>query len=82
MLPSFFSSVTLIHLWKQKKNIKSKGMLSSVLDFVPGIGEKRKKELLKKFGSLKKMKEASEEELIEVLNKEVAHNLYQYLKEL
>lgn len=64
------------------RNIKSKGMLSSILDFVPGIGEKRKKELLKKFGSLKKMKEASIEELEVVLNKEVAKNLYQYLKDL
>lgn len=64
------------------RNIKSKGMLSSILDFVPGIGEKRKKELLKKFGSLKRMKEASLEELEAVLNKDVAKNLYQYLKEL
>ena len=62
------------------RNIKSKGMLSSVLDFVPGIGEKRKKELLKRFGSLKKMKEASLEELETILNKDVANNLYQYLR--
>jgi len=64
------------------RNIKSKGMLSSMLDFVPGIGEKRKKELLKKFGSLKKMKEASLDELEKILNKDVAKNLYQYLNEL
>lgn len=64
------------------RNIKSKGMLSSILDFVPGIGEKRKKGLLKKFGSLKRMKEASLEELEAVLNKDVAKNLYQYLKDL
>lgn len=62
------------------RNIKSKGMLSSILDFVPGIGEKRKKELLKRFGSLKKMKEASLEELETILNKDVANNLYQYLR--
>ena len=64
------------------RNIKSKGMLSSILDFVPGIGEKRKKELLKRFGSLKKMKEASLQELEETVNKDVANKLYQYLKEL
>ena len=64
------------------RNIKSKGMLSSILDFVPGIGEKRKKELLKTFGSLKKMKEASLEDLEKVLNKDVASNLYQYLQDL
>ena len=64
------------------RNIKSKGMLSSVLDFVPGIGEKRKKELLKKFGSLKKLKESSVEQLQEVLTRDVAENLYKYLREL
>ena len=63
------------------RNIKSKGMLSSMLDFVEGIGEKRKKELLKKFGSLKKLREATLEELEEVLNKDVAKNLYQYLND-
>ena len=57
-------------------------MLSSLLDFVPGIGEKRKKELLKSFGSLKKMKEASLEDLEKILNKDVASNLYQYLQDL
>ena len=61
------------------RNIKSKGMLSSILDFVPGIGEKRKKELLKTFGSLKKMKEASILELETVLNKDVALSLWNYL---
>ena len=49
------------------RNIKAKGALSSLLDMVPGIGEVRKKELLKRFGSLKKMKEASLEELSEVV---------------
>lgn len=64
------------------RNIKSKGMLSSILDLAPGIGEVRKKELLKRFGSLKKIKEASIEELETVLSKEVANNLYNYLKEI
>lgn len=64
------------------RNIKSKGMLSSVLDVVPGIGEVRRKELLKKFGSLKKLKEAGVEELSEVVSKDVAENLVTYLKEL
>ena len=64
------------------RNIKSKGMLSSVLDVVPGIGEVRKKELLKRFGSLKKLKEASVDELSEVVSKDVAKNLVTYLQEL
>ncbi len=64
------------------RNIKAKGMLSSILDVVPGIGEVRKKELLKHFGSLKKLKEASVEELSEVVSKDVAENLTAYLKEI
>ena len=64
------------------RNIKAKGALSSILDVVPGIGEVRKKELLKKFGSLKKMKEASLEELEEILGKDVSKKLYDYLKEV
>ena len=64
------------------RNIKNKGALTSVLDLVPGIGEVKRKELIKKFGSLKKMKEATLEELETVVNKEVAKNLFLYLKDL
>lgn len=64
------------------RNIKAKGLLSSVLDVVPGVGEVRKKELLKRFGSLKKLKEASVEELSEVVNKDVAETLANYLKDM
>ena len=64
------------------RNIKAKGTLSSVLDAVPGIGEVRKKELLKKFGSLKKMKEASIEELKEVVGQDSATKLKEYLNEM
>ena len=64
------------------RNIKAKGALSSMLDVVPGIGEVRKKELLKKFGSLKKMKEASVEELSEVIGKDIAIKLKDYLDKM
>lgn len=64
------------------RNIKAKGALSSVLDMIPGIGEVRKKELLKHFGSLKKMKEASIEELSEVIPEDVSKVLFDYLKEI
>ena len=63
------------------RNIKSKGMLSSVLENVSGLGEKRRKALLKEFSSLKKVKEASIEELSRVIPEDVAKNLYNYLKE-
>lgn len=64
------------------RNIKAKGALASVLDVVPGIGEVRKKELLKKFGSLKKLKEATVAELSEVVSKDIAESLFVYLKEI
>lgn len=64
------------------RTIKAKGALSSILDVVPGIGEVRKKELLKKFGSLKRMKEATVEELSTVVGHDVAEKLAEYLKEM
>ena len=64
------------------RNLKSKGSLASVLELAPGIGEVRRKALLKKFGSLKKLKEASVEELSEVLDKNTAENLYSYLRDI
>ena len=63
------------------RNIKSKGLLSSYLELVPGIGEVRRKELLKRFGSMKKMKEASVLELSEVVGDTVAKDLYKTLHE-
>ncbi len=49
------------------RNRRSKGALDSELDHIPGIGPKAKELLLKKFKSLKRMKTASKEDLIEVL---------------
>lgn len=63
------------------RTIRSKGSISSVLDNISGIGAKRKKMLIKKYGSVAKMKSASIEELQELLPGEVAKNLYDFLKE-
>lgn len=62
------------------KQIRSKGALTSILDNISGIGEVRKKEILKKYGTLKKMKEASLEDLEKVLPCNVAHELYNFLE--
>lgn len=62
------------------KQLRSKGSLESVLSGIPGIGEKRRKTLMKKYKSLNKMKELSKEELEEILPKEVALNLYNFLR--
>ena len=63
------------------KQIRSKGALSSILDNIDGIGEKRKKELLKKYKTITKLKELSINELEELLPSQVALNLYEFLKE-
>ena len=63
------------------KNIRSRGALSSVLDNIEGIGEIRKNKLLKKYRTISKMKEASIEELEEVLPKEVAVAFKDFLNE-
>ena len=63
------------------RQIKNKGSLASILEMIPGIGLKRRQELLKKFSSLKKIKEASIEELSKILPNEVAISLKEYLNE-
>jgi excinuclease ABC subunit C len=42
---------------------RSKSMVESVLDDVPGLGEVRRKTLLKHFGSLKKLREADADQI-------------------
>ena len=45
---------------------RSKSMVESVLDDVPGLGEVRRKSLLRRFGSLKKLRAATVDEIAEV----------------
>ena len=47
---------------------------------IPGIGVKRRQELLKTFSSLKKIKEASIEELSKIIPTDVAIELQKYLE--
>ncbi|MCD7950582.1 MAG: excinuclease ABC subunit UvrC [Erysipelotrichaceae bacterium] len=58
------------------KNVRSKSLFSSILDEIDGIGPKRKKQLLNKYKSVKKMKEASLEDLQQILPNKVAQQLY------
>lgn len=62
------------------KQIRSKGSLSSVLDSVEGIGNKRKNKLLKKYKTINKIKETSIEELTEILPLKVANELKAFLE--
>lgn len=48
------------------RKLRGKETTKSVLDNIEGIGEVRKRQLLKKFGSIKKIIEASNEEIAEI----------------
>ena len=60
---------------------RSKSQIASVLDNIPGIGEKRKTALLKSFKSVSRIKKASLEELTEIVGPSVAKNIQEKLKE-
>ena len=62
------------------RKLRSKKITESSLDDIKGIGKNRKMNLLKEFGSIDKIKEASIEELSNVksMNKTVAENVYNY----
>lgn len=59
------------------RKVRDKEMTKSKLDYIEGIGEKKRTALLKKFGSVKKIKEAPIEDLMQVkgINLELAERL-------
>jgi excinuclease ABC subunit C len=63
------------------RELRGKAMTASVLDEVPGIGPKRKKALLGHFGSLKRLRAASVEEMaaVGVIPAEVAEAVHAVL---
>ena len=61
------------------RDLKSKGSLESILSNVSGLGEKRRTSLLKKYGSLKKIKEARVDELKKIIPEDIAINLKEFL---
>ncbi|MBR5796361.1 MAG: excinuclease ABC subunit UvrC [Erysipelotrichaceae bacterium] len=63
------------------QKLREKQQTKSILDEVSGIGEKRKKKLMNHFGSFKKIKEATIEQLSEILPNQVASDLYRVLHE-
>src|SRR5260221_1237864 len=54
--------------------------MASQLDTIPGIGPARRKALLKHFGSVDKIREASIEDLTNVVPKDAAHSIKAYLE--
>ncbi len=61
------------------RNKRSKSQIHSALDDINGIGEKTKDTLIKKFKSVKRIKEQTEEELAEVIGKAKAKIIFDYL---
>ena len=63
------------------KKLRDKEVSKSALDEISGIGEVKKKALLKKFGSTKKIKEADIEEIIKIkgINEELAKKIKEEL---
>ena len=60
------------------RSLRSKEQVHSLLDDIPGIGETRRKALLRKFKSLENIRDASEEELAltETMNAKSAGQVY------
>ena len=67
----------------QHRRMRNTQLTASVLDNIPGIGEKRKKALLKHFGTVEKIKEASLQDLesVPLLTKEGAENIFRYFRQ-
>jgi excinuclease ABC subunit C len=64
------------------RNTRAKSMVVSRLDAIPGIGEKRRKQLLKHFGSMKKIREAAIEEFRQVgIGDKLARTILEALQE-
>ncbi len=63
------------------RTLRGKKATESVLEHIPGIGEKRKEKLMRHFGSIGKIKSATQEELAALpgFNASVAQQIYQAL---
>ena len=62
------------------RSLRDKRTLHSVLDDIPNVGEKRRRALLMKFGSVDNIKNATLEQLLETpsINNKAAESIYQY----
>jgi excinuclease ABC subunit C len=61
------------------RKLRTKRMVDSILDEVPGIGPSRKKKLLRTFGSVKRLREADIDEIAAVVPQNTAAALYEAL---
>jgi excinuclease ABC subunit C len=63
------------------RHIRKRQSLTSALDSIPGIGQRRKRNLLQQFGSVSAIKEATLEDLVATdgLNLNIASRIKEYL---
>ena len=61
-----------------QKNLRGRSMKESTLSRIPGLGEQRIRALRKKFGTLAAIRQCSEEELAQVLPRNVAKQVREY----
>ena len=66
------------------RELRDKAMTRSVIDDVPGVGPKRRRALMRSFGSLRRLRAASEEQIAQTpgVPAEVARAVWQALHEL
>ena len=64
------------------RSLRNRRATASALDAIPGVGPERKRLLLRKFGSVKRILQATEEELAEVVPASVASRIQPYLRGL
>jgi len=60
------------------RKLSGKRMRRSTLDKIPGIGEKRRRELLRRFGNIEQIKNAPLEELTQVLPRSTAQAVFSF----
>lgn len=65
-----------------QKNLRSRAILQSPLEAIPGVGKTMRKRLIEHFGSMDRMKKASLEEIARVpfLKQKVAEDIYAFLR--
>ncbi len=61
------------------RKLRNKGMTKSILDDISGVGPQRKKKIMNHFKTMKALREASLEEIEQIVSKQVASNIYQQL---
>lgn len=64
------------------RELRDKAMTVSVLDDVPGVGPTRKRAVLRHFGSMKRLRAASEDDIAQVkgISPKVAHDIFATLR--